>query len=152
MTEINRKTDVDRRIVQFIKLGHEVSLYWTVRIPNYPTLVAAMNALGAGNEFDPERIAATFEPLFDESMSVEFGREASEVLYVHIPFHAQQRHRGADGQHGRISDEDRIAFAQRVIDWAKEMHADEISGEQFGGDRVWNAPGDNPHRIRVWWD
>lgn len=151
---ILNKTDVRADVVEFVRLGARVCSDYHVDIPNYPTFQAAMAVTQGGNNFDPERVARTFRELDDDVMQVEFGAEGSPVLYVHLPFWTHQR-RGATscGSGEKYTDEQRRQLAARVIAWARQERADEISTHQFpSGDEVWNASGEQPHRIRIWWD
>lgn len=149
MTTTIANTDV----VEFTRLGWSTSLDWTVPIQNWETFTAVMHTAGEYNDFDGQAIADTFEPLFYDTMRVEFGREGSPVMYISIPFFPHQRYASTTGRGDRYTDVDRQEFAARVIDWAREVRADEISVRQFPGhDEVWNKPGPKPYRIRLWWD
>ena len=149
----NQDDAVDHDAVEFVRLGGRVSHHFTVRVRNLATLQAMMAAIPGANEFDPQELARTIGPVFDDAMGVEFGAEGSEVLYVGIPYFPNQRNGSTGaGRHERYTTDERQALAQRVIDWARSVHADEISAEQRDGGRVWNAPGDDPYKIRIWWD
>lgn len=144
---------INTDIVEFVRLGKLVSTNYTVRIPNYATFRALMGVLGAVNSFDPQQVADTFEPLFNDSEGIEFGADGSEVLYVVVPFHDHQRNGATTHTGRRFTDDERRDHTQRIIDWAREVNADEITVQQFPpAERVWNEPGENPYRVRIWWD
>lgn len=148
----DRKT-VNQDVVEFIKLGQRVSLDWRVHIPNWITFDAAMRAAVGGNRFDPQAVANTFRELFDGAMSVEFGREASAVMYVGVPYFTGQR-MDQVRMGTRIPNEERQTYTQAVIDWARSMHADEITVQQHPHtDELFvRTPGPHPYSVRIWWD
>lgn len=154
MPKDNQK--VDQEVVDFVRLGQRISLNFTVRMRNRATFEAVLAAALGGNAFDPPEVARTIGPVFDDAMGVEFGAEGSAVLYVDVPFFPHQRYGSTQvGFSERYSDEERRAFAQQVIDWAKTVRADEISTQQYPPEptlRVWNEPGEQPYKIRIWWD
>lgn len=156
MAPTHRPTTVDADTVEFIRLGDLVSLDFKAGIRNIETFAAAMAAHRGCNQFDPERVAKTFAPLFDDVSTVEFGAEGSPVMYVSLPYWPQQRNGGARPGEARekYSDETRRDLAARVIAWARSVEADEISSYQKpgNGDPVWNGTGEQPRRIRIWWD
>lgn len=147
---------VEQDVVDFVRLGQRVSLNFTVRMRNRATFEAVMAAALGGNAFDPHEVARTIGPVFDGAMGVEFGAEGSAVLYIDVPFFPHQRYGSTQvGMSEPYGDEERRAFAQRVIDWAKRVRADEISTQQYPPEptlRVWNEPGEHPYKIRIWWD
>jgi hypothetical protein len=147
---------VDQDVVAFVRLGQRVSQNFTVHMRNRETFDAVMAAAQGCNAFSPQDVARTIGPLFDDSMSVSFGAEGSPVLYIDVPFFPHQRYRSTEcGMSERFSDEERQAFAQRVIDWARTVRADEISTQQYPPEPIlhaWNKPGEHPYKIRIWWD
>jgi hypothetical protein len=156
-------TQTDESTVQFIKLGYDVSLSFRATMNNWETFAASLRAIGGYNRFNAEDVIASFRELFDNSMTVEFGRESSPVMYISLPFWTHQRKGSPSyGMGEHYTNEQRQDMARAIIDWARSVHADEISVSQFGSvgnrpDDVWvtpysNAPGDNPYRIRLWWD
>jgi hypothetical protein len=146
---------VDNDIVEFARLGQKVSLNFLVNLRNRATFDKVMATVRGGNNFDPGAIADTFGSLFDDAASVEFGVEASEVLYITVPFFPTQR-LGARAvkRNERYTDAERQDYAQRVIDWARTMGADEITVRQhpLTDQDVVGKPGEHPFRIRLWWD
>jgi hypothetical protein len=146
---------VNRDVVEFVRLGQRVSLNFTVPLRNRATFDAVMAEALGGNNFDPHRVAISIGSLFDDAMDVEFGAEGSAVLYIAVPFYPRQRLDAHAGQLGeRYTDEQRRDFARRVIEWARTMQADEISVQQHPvtPEPVWGQPGENPYKIRIWWD
>jgi hypothetical protein len=152
----NGDKTVDQDVVDFVRLGQRVSRNFTARMRNRATFEAVMAAALGGNAFVPHEVAGTIGSVFDDASGVEFGAEGSAVLYLEVPFFPHQRYGSTQvGSSERYSDEQRRAFAQRVIDWARTMRADEISTQQYPPEptlRVWNEPGAHPYKIRVWWD
>jgi hypothetical protein len=72
-----------------------------------------------------------------------------------VPFYPRQRLGAGAGQLGEpYADEQRRDFARRVIEWARTVEADEISVQQHPvtPEPVWDEPGENPYKIRIWWD
>lgn len=147
---------VDEDVVEFVRLAQRVSLNFTVRMRNRATFEAVMAVALGCNAFVPHKVVRTIDSVFDDSAGVEFGAEGSAVLYIEVPFYPHHRYSSTRvGTSERYSDEERQAFAQRVIDWARTMRADEISTQQYPPEptlRVWNEPGEHPYKIRIWWD
>jgi hypothetical protein len=146
---------VNNDVVEFARLGLNVSLKFLVPLRNRATFDKVMATVQGGNRFDPAEIADTIGSLFDDAMDVEFGAEASQVLYITLPsFPHQCIGPRADKRHERYTDAERQAYAQRVIDWARTMGADEITVQQHPAtdQDVVGKPGEHPYRIRLWWD
>lgn len=141
--------------VEFVRLGDLVCLDFRVGLRNRATFDAVMEVHRGCNNFDPAKVADTIGVIFDDASEIEIGAEGSPVLYVHLPFYTHQR-MGAEwqGMGERYTDEQRQAFAHRVIAWARSMDADEISVYQYPptDSPVWNKPGERPYRVRIWWD
>ncbi|GAB3448870.1 hypothetical protein GCM10027436_42740 [Actinophytocola sediminis] len=147
--------NVQADIVRFVQLGQRVSTNFTVNLSNRATFDAVMNSALGGNNFMPSEVAATIGTLFDDAMQVEFGAEGSAVLYIDVPFFTHQRIASTKGGGDRYTDEQRRDYAQKVITWARSMRADEITVQQYPTVAdlfVDNSPGENPYRIRIWWD
>jgi hypothetical protein len=149
------RSNVQRDVVSFVQLGERVSTNFTVNLSNRATFDAVMNAALGGNNFVPGDVARTIGTLFDDAMQVEFGAEGSAVLYIAVPFFTHQRIASTSGGGERYTNEQRRDFTQRVLVWARSMRADEITVQQYPvTDELFvdNAPGENPYRIRIWWD
>jgi hypothetical protein len=148
-------TRIDTDIVEFIRLGNRVCRNYRVHLPNRATFNAAMSVAQGCNNFNPTRVAKTIGDIFDDAMHVEFGAEGSPVLYITLPFWSHQR-MGTEtfGMGEKYTVEQRQESAQRVIDWARSVQADEICTYQYPhtDSPVWNRPGDHPYRLRIWWD
>jgi hypothetical protein len=146
---------VDQHVVDFVRLGQRVSRNFTVRMRNRATFDAVMAAARGATRSSRTRWRARSGRVFDDAMGVEFGAEGSAVLYIEVPFFPHQRYGSTQvGMSEPYSDEERRAFAQRVIDWAKRVRADEISTQQYPPEptlRVWHEPGEHPYKIRIWW-
>ena len=84
-------TECNTDIVEFVRLGYQVSLDWRVHLNNRATFNAAMNLVRGYNNFDGPKVSKTIGSVYDDAMHVEFGRERSPVLYVTLPFWTHQR-------------------------------------------------------------
>lgn len=150
---------VDHDRVAFVRLAESVPCHhYRITIPNWPTFAAIMDALGDGyNNFDPHLITATFERLFHGCDSIEFGSEASAVLYLSLPFFEHQRRDQPSYPMGRkYTLDERRRQALLLIDWGQKNNAAEIDVQQEAcagqPNSVRNHPGDAPYRVRIWWD
>ncbi|OXM56412.1 hypothetical protein CFP71_13365 [Amycolatopsis thailandensis] len=146
---------VDTDVVEFVRLGHRVSLNFTVPLRNRPTFDRVMATAQGGNNFDPDLVASTIGTLYDESMEVLFGAEGSAVLYIEVPYFSSQRLDSTSVDSGeKYTADQRQDYARRVIDWARRMRADEITVQQNPVTEypVVGQPGEHPYRIRIWWD
>lgn len=149
------RTRINPDVVEFVRLGQRVCLNYHVNLMNRAEFNAAMSVIDDYNNFDPARIMETIGAVFDDVMHIEFGRESSCVLYITLPFWSHQR-LGSEtfGMGERYSVDQMQETAQRVIDWAQSMQADEICTYQHPhtDSPVWGKPGAHPYRIRIWWD
>lgn len=158
VTNLDTNRDrTDTTVVEFTRLGWNVSTEWLTPINNWNTFTAVMHTAGKYNNFDGHAIANTFKPLFNDSMRIEFGREGSPAMYISIPYFPHQRHHHTTHHtSNRYTDEERQHFATRIINWAHTMRADEINVTQTPQKgqltETTGKPGPKPHRIRLWWD
>lgn len=91
------------------------------------------------NAWDASRIIQELVPIFPRLSGVEFGREASPVLYATIPFWTHQAVKwSGSGMGERIPEETRRAIASDFLAAMERAEADELT---FDG-----------HRARAWWD
>jgi hypothetical protein len=153
---MRRDQSIHRYVVEFVRLAEKAGCRnFTIDLRNRATFNATMAVARGGNNFDPDLVAGTIGTLFDDAMRVEFGAEASSVLYIEVPTFEHQRigSTSLDMTH-RFTDAERQAYAQRVIDWAKRMRADRITVQQHPATPapVVGEPGEHPFRIRLWWD
>lgn len=73
---------------------------------------------------------------------IEFGREGSPVLYVHLPYWTHQREGPVGkGAGSRISD----AEHAKLVAELRQVFVGELGAQEFGPDRS------NSRTIRVWW-
>ena len=105
------------------------------------------------NAFAGVSVAGALEQLRGDIMYYEFGREASPVLYVHLPHWTHQQERscpanhcregawGADDDARKLDASEHAALLQRVRAAFQAAHADTI-------DPVMG----NDHILRIWWD
>lgn len=105
------------------------------------------------NAFAGVSVAGALEQLRGDIMYYEFGREASPVLYVHLPHWTHQQERscpanhcregawGADDDARKLDASEHAALLQRVRAAFQAAHADTI-------DPVMG----NDHVLRIWWD
>jgi hypothetical protein len=160
-------------LIEFVRLGfHDCSLDFKVRLGRADHLADVLNAAGDYNDFEPSRVFHALADVLPSVSSIEFGREASPVMYVEIP-HWEHQAMGWDSKatgrvNGeRLDPEARTAAARKVADALKAAGADELSLEpdwNFGGtlnrEQRWlgNGGADLPAdlegtiKLRAWWD
>jgi hypothetical protein len=160
-------TAVRTDLVTFARLGmDEQAGSFQSNVPNWETFAAIMATLRGENEFSPRRVGATFRELFDEASQVEIGHEGNgPAIWVHLPWFPNQRKAGArPGEaNEKLTAEQRIELARRVVTWGKSMKADSVIAYQKGylhacvvgastaEHKVGNAPGDAPTVLRIFW-
>ncbi len=134
--------------------GQDASLHArTNPITDWKELCSTLRAVGGYNNFDPERVIDQLRPLFGDLSSVEVGREASPVLYVHLPYWTHQQITRTDGHEcgmgERIDDADRRTLARGLFAAMRAAGADEISDERAD---AFGQVSEDPYRLRFWWD
>jgi hypothetical protein len=140
--DAQRKTANDRT-VEFVRMGYEgASLDFRTQVMDADTFRRCMEAIGGYNNFSGTAVAKHIGGIFGELMYVDVGRESSPVLYVYLPFYAQQRAGSREGC-VPIPGEEREELRDRVLALGRQLHADEISEDQHDG---------RPYRVRLWWD
>lgn len=133
----------DHITADFVRLGYAgASLDFKTPVTDLATFTECMRVIGGYNRFDGGAVAEAIGAMFGELMQVEVGRESSPVLYVYIPFHAQQRIGSRKGC-VRIPEGEREALVARVREMGKSLMADEISEQRHEG---------RPYCVRLWWD
>src|SRR5512146_2766031 len=161
-------------LIEFVRLGfHDCSLDFKVRLGRADHLADVLNAAGGYNDFEPSRVFHALADVLPLVSSIEFGREASRVMYLEIPWWEHQA-MGWDSKAtgkvngARLDDDARREAARKVADACKAAGADELSLEPDYGplgavtrERVWLKAGggaDLPAevsgsiKIRAWWD
>jgi hypothetical protein len=74
--------------------------------------------------------------------AVEFGREGSPVLYIHLPYWTHQREGPVGkGAGSRISDEEHAKLVAEL----RQVFVTGLGAQEFGPDRA------NSRTIRIWW-
>lgn len=105
----------------------------------YEELVDLLRVAGPYNAFDPEIVANEICAVFPRLSSVEFGREASPVLYAHVPYWTHQAIAwNGSGMGERISAEERSAITREFLEAMRRAEADELTDEGYAA--------------RAWWD
>jgi hypothetical protein len=138
-----RRKAANDRIVEFVRLGYAgVSLDFRTQVTDAGTFRRCMEAIGGYNRFSGTAAAEAIGGIFGELMSIDVGRESSVVLYLHLPFTAQQRAGSREGC-VPIPETEREALERRVMALGRMLHADEISADRFD---------DRPYKVRLWWD
>ena len=147
----------------FIRHAEAIGSDFTLKVHTAAQLRAVLVTIGGHNNFDPVRAADLLGPLVADMMEVEVRQWVSgPALYLTVPPWNHQR-LGERHYWRGVGDaytwEQRQATAARVIAAGRELQADEISVDQFGTmtadgtpARVWNAPGERPYTVRLWWD
>lgn len=111
----------------------------TEAIVCYEELVDLLRCAGPYNHFLPEVVAEEIRPVFPRLSSVEFGREASPVLYAHIPHWTHQAIAwNGSGMGERIPTDERNDIAREFLEAMRRAEADELSDERYAA--------------RAWWD
>jgi hypothetical protein len=73
---------------------------------------------------------------------VQFGREGSPVLYVHLPYWTHQREGPVGkGMGSRISDAEHAVLVAEL----RKVFVGELGAQEFGPDHI------NKRNIRIWW-
>jgi len=140
--QAQRRTANDQT-VEFVRLGYAgASLDFRTQVMDVDTFRRCMEVIGGYNSFSGTAVAETVGGIFGELMHVDVGRECSVVLYLYLPFTAQQRAGSREGCIP-IPDKDREALAGDLCRIGRQLHADEISIENHDG---------RPYYVRLWWD
>jgi len=146
------------RAVEFVRLGyHDASQNFTTPCRDLGEFHLMLLAAGGYNDFDPETVFRALAPLFDEFDSIEFGREASPVLYVHLPYweHQKIKNRGKTeaetGSH-RLTAQELDSLADSTMSTLRKAKADELGFIDFVGSGQYDTRRGDKTRIRAWWD
>lgn len=161
-----RLRDSATKTIEFVTLGyHDVSLNFTVRLGRTESLADVLNAAGGYNNFDPDTVFIALADVLPKCMGVEFGREASPVLYLEVPYWSHQQMQDETHRQGSVLDEEqRLAILAEAIDALREAKADTVAVEFLSDNehqRVYLKPGEKfkaPEgstlglKVRGWWD
>lgn len=129
--------------VEFVRIGYAgASLDFRTQVLDAETFRRCMEVIGGYNRFSGTAAAEAIGGIFGELMSVDVGREASVVLYLHLPFTKQQRAGSREGC-DPIPAAEREALERRILALGRKLHADEISAQKHDG---------RPYLVRLWWD
>lgn len=140
--EARRKAANDQT-VEFVRLGYAgASLDFRTDVDDLDTFRRCMDVIGGYNRFSGTAAAKAIGDLFPELSRVEVGREASVVMYLYLPFYAQQRIGSHEGC-VPIPEDEREALKARIRRTGKALHADEIHDQDHDG---------RPYCVRLWWD
>ena len=147
--------NIDTDVVEFVRLGQMILRNFIVPIGNRATFEEVMATSAFGKTFDPTRVAATIGPVFGGAMRVHFGRICWIILDIDVPSFPHQRIEHTGTAHSaKYRPGERQDFTQRVIDWGVEMGTYEAIVRQhpFTKREPANKPGENPSRIRLFWE
>lgn len=155
--------EIDQSVVEFARLGWVVCNDFLLPIPNIETFDAVMRDARQWNSFHPDRIRETVGSLVDESGGVGFGRDDSPLLHFDVPFSTGQtlrfRRDNADGDHVSVplDENDRVAYADRVVAWGESMGADEVTVRTVPAMGVPpeagpSTPDRRVYGVEMWWD
>lgn len=129
--------------VEFVRLGYAgASLNFRTQVDDLGTFRRCMDVIGGYNRFSGTAAAKAVGDLFPQLARVEVGRESSPVLYLYLPFYAQQRIGSREGS-VPIPEQKREALRARIHRTGKALHADEIDDLDRDG---------KPYCVRLWWD
>ena len=113
------------------------------------------------NYFDGSRVAEALLKLHDEGciMRVDFGREMSPVLYIHVPYWTNQATNCSNPYRGnrRLSEEERKGIVARVMEELSKCQPDELDAldidkESLRWVRLPRSQWGETDKIRAWWD
>jgi hypothetical protein len=142
-TITEQRRAADDLTVEFVRMGYAgASLQFRTQVMDVGTFRRCMDVIGGYNRFSGTAVAEAIGGIFGELMNVDVGRECSVVLYLYLPFTAQQRAGSREGSEP-IPETEREALERRIMALGKTLHADEIGAERFNG---------RPYCVRLWWD
>lgn len=144
----------------FVKLGYGDenggefhSLNFRTEALNTDIAKEAVMLIKQYNAFEGVKVAEALEQLRGDIMYYEFGREASPVLYVHLPYWTNQQERSCPANHCRegawgddpdsrkLEPREQAALLERARTAFRAAHADTIDPFM-----------ENEHVLRIWWD
>ncbi len=143
----------------FVKLGYGDehggfgSLNFRTEALNTEVTKAAVMIVEQYNAFEGVKVAEALEQLRGDITYYEFGREASPVLYVHLPYWTSQQERSCPANHCRegswgddtgsrkLEPREHAALLQRARTAFQAAQADAIDPVM-----------ENDHVLRIWWD
>lgn len=136
---------------QFVKLGFgpnvlgQRGFYSTQFLtPRLSTTQAAqlVRVVTEYGNFKGKSVAEGIKRFAGRVSAVEFGREGSPVLYIHLPYWTHQREGPlGKGAGVRIGD----AEHEKLVAELRQVFVGELGAQEFGPDRP------NSRTIRVWW-
>lgn len=162
-----RTRDTIDKTVEFVRLGyHDCSLNFTVRLGRTDSLADVLNAAGGYNRFDPETVFLALADVLPKLMGIEFGREASPVMYLEIPHWSHQQMQDETHRQGTALDrEQRLAILDEAVAALRAAEVDTVAIEYLsdnehqriylreGRDKDYELPeGNLGLKVRGWWD
>jgi hypothetical protein len=94
------------------------------------------------NNFDGAKVAAAIEKLAGRVSSIDFGREGSPVIYVHLPHWTHQRELFSGSEGLKISEEDNMKMVLEL----RDVFVNQLAADEFGVMPYSNRV------VRIWWD
>ena len=121
------------------------------------------------NDFKGRLVAQAIRDLHNSGLisSVSFGREASPVLYVEVPYWTGQASNldrlgedwdKAHGESRKYTDQERGSMFNKIIDRLRETVPDELGWQKaadhgsYETDRLTGTAREQPYKVRAWWD
>jgi hypothetical protein len=150
-------SDNPGRLAAFIAQGYETGvLEFLVECRTPEAFAAAIAATPGHRGFRPADVARELGPLFSEFTYASVGREAGPVIYLHLPFYDDQRHKNdaaaaaaaADlrprpDQGIRISPRETDALVRQAVSAGRRLRAREADGIE--------QPALGVCKVRLWW-
>jgi hypothetical protein len=134
--------DTEKKTLEFIKLGYnDVSTDFRVSLTSLRTIKKALKLVPNYNKFDGNNLSERIDEIKDCIMYLEFGREGSPVIYIHIPSWNHQVIDSKKGEQKKFSPEEISQMRSRVKLWLEAMGADEAEVDSYVDTK-----------LRGWWD
>lgn len=150
ITEIPLPVDMDLA-KQFVTIGFGPNVLGKTGFRSTQFLTPTLNTRQASElvllvpeygHFKGAAVAKAIQGFAGRTSGMQFGREGSPVLYVHLPYWTHQREGpNTKGMGTKISDQDN----QQLVRELRKVFVDELEAEEFGPDTI------NERVIRIWW-
>jgi hypothetical protein len=136
---------------QFVKLGYGPQILGQRGFQSTQFLTPELSTKQAAQlvrvvpeygKFKGDRVAEGILRFAGRVSGVQFGREGSPVLYIHLPYWTHQTEGPINrGKGSRISDEEN----ERLVAELRKVFVSELGAQEFGPDEI------NKRKIRIWW-
>jgi hypothetical protein len=152
----------ENQLPDFVRHADRIGSHFALQVYTAGQLAAVLHAIGSHNRLNTAAAAELLGPLVGEAMEVSVAHwPGGPAITFQVPFFEHQRvdwRASGTGMGPKYSNDQRKAYAGRVIAAGRTLRADEISTRQYaGGDEgatrvVWGMTGTNPYEVRLWWD